>query len=89
MAGHGEFLASISRSNNGEIIFTRIPFSEINNFSRAMPDHWIKKGEFDVTDEYISYVESLIGTPLAHRFKNIFDVNFTDTMQNVKKILRK
>jgi len=62
-AGQTNFLSSISKDTtttiNGD--FAAIPFSEIGDLSRKLPPRWIDYGSFDVTDEYVAYVESLIG----------------------------
>jgi len=62
-SGENDFLASISKSSASAdgIEFAAVKFSEIDDYSRALPDRWISRGHFDVTDEYLEYVEPLIG----------------------------
>ena len=42
------------------LLIKSIPLSEIDDFSRKMPDSWIDKGKFDVTDEYIDYLKKIV-----------------------------
>lgn len=55
--GNTDFLSSIADTNMVESLIS-IPFDEINDYSRIMPDQWIAKGEFDVKDEYVKYLRS-------------------------------
>jgi len=63
IGGEKDFFSSIAESDTpGEKVeYISIPFNEIGDFSRIMPDKWISSGNFDVTDDYINYVEPLIG----------------------------
>jgi len=60
--GQKDFLGSIGRSSFSfhRVQYTAISFDEIDDYSRIMPDHWIMKGAFDVTDDYVLYVDSLL-----------------------------
>ena len=62
-AGQTNFLSSISKGTaatcNGDC--AAVPFSEISDYSRTLHSRWIDYGNFDVTDEYVAYVEPLIG----------------------------
>ena len=62
-AGERDFLASISRSStsSNQVEFTSVTFAEMEDYCRVLPGRWISHGNFDVTDEYIEYVEQLIG----------------------------
>jgi len=62
-AGESDFLASVAKDlvSGGEVDFIAIKFAQINNYSRVLPQRWISRGNFDVADEYIDYVEPLIG----------------------------
>ena len=61
--GEKDFLSSVSSCGFSRDIveYTSINFDEINDYSRIMPDRWILKGEFDVSDDYVNYVLPLIG----------------------------
>ncbi|NRA73971.1 MAG: 6-phosphofructokinase [Rickettsiales bacterium] len=74
--GYTNFFASICYTDLGYIGYKSIPFETIQNFSRKMPNKWIDFGNFDVTDLFVDYVESIIGTPLINNMKNIFDIDF-------------
>lgn len=67
-AGETDFLSSISKgtgaSSNGDL--AAVPFSQIGDYSRSLPPRWTDYGSFDVTDEYVAYVEPLIGDVPAH-----------------------
>jgi 6-phosphofructokinase 1 len=68
-SGRRDFFASIARAGNG-ITYTSIDFDEIEDFSRTMPEKWIARDRFDVTDEYVHYLESICGrnaAPLHYR----------------------
>jgi len=73
LQGQRNFFSSIRRLENAlnQIGFHNIPLPDIQGFSRDMPERWITHGQFDVTDEYVSYVSPLIGygdlpTPTAN-----------------------
>lgn len=66
--GNKEFFVSIDKNLN----IISIPFTEINNFSRKMPDRWISYNNFDVTDSYVSYLEKLLVGP-EYKIKYIND----------------
>jgi 6-phosphofructokinase len=77
-AGQTDFLSSISKDSTESGIgeFDAVPFSEIGDYSRTLPPRWIDYDNFDVTDEYVAYVEPLIadvpvlipGFPTRHYF---------------------
>lgn len=58
--GNSEFLASIGSTADYEILETIIPYSEIKDFSRIMPDHWLEPNSFDVSDGYIAYARKVL-----------------------------
>jgi 6-phosphofructokinase len=62
-AGETGFLSSISKglSPAKTAEFTAVQFSEISDYSRTLHTRWVGYGSFDVTDEYVTYVEPLIG----------------------------
>ena len=60
-AGEADFLSSISKAPVAAGKLAAVPFSEIGDYSRVLQPQWIDYGNFDVTDEYIAYVEPLIG----------------------------
>ena len=66
-AGESNFLASIARRPGlpGEVEFVSVSFDETDDYSRVLRPEWISYGNFDVTDEYICYVEPLIGSEQA------------------------
>lgn len=55
MKGKSHFFQSYSKSG-----FSAIDLNKINNYSRVMKKEWIDFGKFDVTDEYIKYLESIM-----------------------------
>ncbi len=57
--GKSSFLASIQKV--GELKFqpALIPFDQTEFFSRKMKKQWVKYGDFDVTDEYVSYLKEV------------------------------
>lgn len=60
---HHSFFASISRMEhalNG-IGFTKVPFEQIKDYSRTMPERWIMRDQYDVMDGYVDYILPLIG----------------------------
>jgi len=61
--GETNFLSSISKgaAASGNSEFAAVPFSEIGDYSRTLHSRWIDYSGFDVTDEYVAYVEPLIG----------------------------
>ncbi len=63
LAGERHFFASICKMENAlnQIGFTTIPLQEIEDYSRIMPDDWINKGNYDVSDAFIDYALPLIG----------------------------
>ena len=59
--GINGFLSSIGYDESKNIIVNKtILFEDIKNFSRRLPDEWVDKGNFDVTDLFIEYAEKLI-----------------------------
>ena len=60
-AGQTNFLSSISKGTTTTSKLGAIPFSEIGDYSRNLHSRWIDNGSYDVTDEYVAYVEPLIG----------------------------
>jgi len=66
-AGENNFLASIARrmGRPGEIEFVSVGFDQADDYSRVLRPEWISYGNFDVTDEYVAYVEPLIGSEQA------------------------
>jgi len=62
-ADQTDFLSCLSRSPDParDAEFAAVPFSEIGDYSRTLHPRWIWHGNFDVTDEYVAYVEPLIG----------------------------
>jgi len=81
--GQKDFLGSIGRSSfsSHRVQYTAISFDEINNYSRTMPDHWIMKGAFDVTDDYVDYILPLIGDE-AVKLPNVFgELTFAERPQ--------
>ena len=59
--GKSHFLASIARPTTDRPNLIEIPFTIIQDYSRIMPDRWLDKGNFDVTEDYVNYLQSLIG----------------------------
>lgn len=57
--GQQSFLASVADPSVSNTLI-RIPFDEINDYSRRMPPQWIDAGQFDVTGEYCRYLNSLL-----------------------------
>lgn len=55
--GNSDFLASVADTSKSETLIA-IPFGEIHDYSRRMPMRWIAANEFDVADEYLSYLRS-------------------------------
>jgi len=55
MANNTHFFQSYSKHGSHSI-----PLSEIGNYSRTMKSEWIKSGEFDVTDDYIEYLNGFL-----------------------------
>ena len=68
-AGHSEFLQSITRNLGSRTpLISRVSFSEIQNFSRALPGEWLRGGQFDVSDDYQTYLSDVVvGQPLYAR----------------------
>jgi len=66
-AGQSNFLSSIAKRPGlpGEVEFTSVSFNEADDYSRTLRPEWISYGNFDVTDEYLGYVEPLIGSDRA------------------------
>ncbi|MCB0354286.1 MAG: 6-phosphofructokinase [Bdellovibrionales bacterium] len=54
LAGERDFLVGVVKGE--PCSFTCVNFSQIENFSRKMPDKFISFGKFDVTDAYLSYL---------------------------------
>ena len=60
-SGESEFLASISRDpTTRKPYFSFLPFQSISTYSRVLPDIWIDKGNYDVTDKFIDYLGPLV-----------------------------
>jgi len=61
--GEKDFLASIARNSAlpNKVDFISVNFSLIDDYSRVLPEKWVSHDNFDVTDEYVDYVEPLIG----------------------------
>lgn len=57
--GENNFLIGTTEKTfvNNELVC--IQLSECNNYSRKMPENWIEKNKFDVSDKYIKYLESI------------------------------
>lgn len=74
LQGQSNFLTSISDNMQ----YISIPFTEIKDFSRQMPDKWISYDNFDVTDEYLDYVKLILGESILTKFNNIFEIKFAE-----------
>lgn len=61
-SGQSNFLGSITRRRHHpeEVEYAAIPFDEIRDYSRTMPHRWLLADEYDVSDEYIQYANSLL-----------------------------
>ena len=64
LEGDSRFLASISFIDDSPQ-YSKIPFSEIGDFTRTLPDRWLKRGEYDVSDEFIQYAMPFIDYELV------------------------
>jgi 6-phosphofructokinase 1 len=87
LENYNNFFATICHSRTKHISYKMLPFENIKDFSRRMPNKWIDFGNFDVTDSFVNYVESIIGTPLINDMNNIFNINFA--IQNYPLIKKK
>lgn len=66
-AEENNFLASIAArpGRPGDVEFVSVGFDQADDYSRVLRPEWISYGNFDVTDEYVGYVEPLIGREKA------------------------
>jgi ATP-dependent phosphofructokinase / diphosphate-dependent phosphofructokinase len=61
-AGDRCFLACIGHGEDHmDLVYGSLQFDKTSNNSRTMPERWVSNGSFDVTDDYVDYVEPLIG----------------------------
>lgn len=63
----GGFMATILRRPGGEYhpYFDKVPLDLVANSVRHLPESWIAKGGYDVTDDFIRYAQPLIGAEPA------------------------
>ncbi|MDD3013546.1 MAG: 6-phosphofructokinase [Candidatus Gastranaerophilales bacterium] len=89
-SGERNFLASISKNKMSKSIeYTTIPFSETKNYSRILPESWVAKGGFDVTDSFIEYAEPIIGKSILSNFVNPFKIPFIEKNRSCIKHYKK
>ena len=55
MMDESHFFQSYSRGG-----LCAISLNKINNYSRNLKEEWISRGNFDVTDEYLSYLKEIV-----------------------------
>jgi len=66
-----------------EAYYDKVPLEVVANADRQIPQHWLAKNRYDLTDDFIKYARPLIGeqwvkTPLENglqrfaRFKKVF-----------------
>jgi hypothetical protein len=61
-AGRSHFWASLATNAGDETAAAAIPSVQIGHYSRYMRDSWIHAGEFDVSDEYVDYLQPLLAS---------------------------
>lgn len=57
LAGDSEFLISVADDPSDPI--RPIPFSSFDNYSRVMPERFVERGAFDVSQAYVDYMNGL------------------------------
>lgn len=60
----GPALISLRRPMSGASLWSVIRISDAGNLSRKMPKAWIRSGQFDVTDDYVDYLSSIVSPEL-------------------------
>lgn len=61
--GEGQFFASICRNPEAlsGVGFKTVPLASIGDYGRQMPEAWVRRGAFDVSDAFVDYAAPLIG----------------------------
>lgn len=79
--GNKSFFLTISSKNKTSHTpeITSIKLSQIKNFSRSMPAKWIDKGNFDVTDAYVKYLEAIVDLKSPFVTPALNKITFSDS----------
>ena len=78
LMGKDRFLSTISGTpGEGISYYKEIQYSNITNFSRNLHNDFIDHGNFDVSDNYLEYLKSLLIGPSSARYNRDFDESST------------